>query len=314
MKYSIGIDIGGMSIKFGLVNDEGKIVCRRTVVTDKNIGKAIKDMADKVNEILDENNLTIKDVNGVGIGCPGAVDNSTGTIVCLPNLGWENYPFVKELKKYLDTEIRISNDVNVATLGEWKYGSAKDCNIAVMYAIGTGVGSGFIIDKKLFEGGFSRGAEMGHITLIADGLDCTCGRKGCMECYTSATALIRQTKEEMIENPDSKMWDYAEGKIENVNGKTAFETSKLGDESANKVVNQFIKYLGEGILNALNVFRPEVLIIGGGISAQGSYLIDKLVDYCEKFEYGYHGAPKTKIVAATLGNDAGIIGASALLD
>ncbi len=314
MEYSIGVDVGGMSIKFGLVDSEGKIVCRRTVVTDKNVENAIKDIADKIKEILDETNLTLKDIKGIGVGCPGAVENASGMIKYLPNLGWENYPFVKELRKYLDTKIALSNDVNVATLGECKYGSAKGADIAVMYAIGTGVGSGFVINNKLFEGGSSMGAEMGHTTLYADGLQCSCGRKGCVECYTSATALMRQTREEMQKNPKSKMWEYAEGKLENVNGKTAFETSKLGDESAIKVVEQFVKYLGESILNALNIFRPEVFIIGGGISAQKEYLIDKLVAYCEKYEYGYHGAPKTKIVSATLGNDAGIIGAAALID
>ncbi len=312
MNYSIGIDIGGMSIKFGLVNDLGEIVYRATVKTNKDIKIAIQDIVKVVLEILENNNLSIKDIQGIGIGCPGAVDSITGKIIALPNLGWEDYDFVNEMKKYIDTKIVVSNDVNVATLGEWKFGSAQGYKDVIMLAVGTGVGSGMIVDGKLYEGGFSRGGEIGHTTLYMDGLECTCGRKGCLECYASATALINQTKEEMLVNKQTNMWDYVKGDIDNVDGRTALECSKTGDIGANKVVDKFVAYLSEGVLNCLNVFRPEVFILGGGISAQGDYLMKKIISYCKKYDYGYKNAPITKIVAAKLGNDAGIIGASCL--
>jgi glucokinase len=178
--------------------------------------------------------------------------------------------------------------------------------------LGTGVGGGIIIDNKLFEGGFSRGAELGHITLFLDGEPCSCGRRGCIEAYASATALIKQTKVAMENDKNSAMWAFVNGDINNVDGRTAFECSKQGDKTAEKIVDTYVYYLAESMLNMFNIFRPEAFILGGGISAQGDYLVNKLKAYCEKFDYGYKRAPRTEIVTAKLGNDAGIIGAAAL--
>ena len=314
MKYNVGIDIGGMSIKFGLVSDVGEIIARDRIITPKDQEKAVEEIAEVVKKLLEDNKLTVDKIGGIGIGCPGAVDSKTGEVIHLPNLGWGDFPLADKLRKHFNTEIKISNDVNVAALGEAKFGAAKDYNSSVMIAIGTGVGSGIIIDKKLFEGGHSRGAEIGHETLIMNGLQCTCGRRGCVECYASATALIAQTREEMKLNKNSKMWDFVGGDIDKVDGRTALECSKLNDESANKVVDTYIMYLGECLLNVFNVFRPDALIIGGGISAQGEYLTNKLKAYCEKFDYGYKNAPRTEIITAKLFNDAGIIGAASLIE
>ena len=311
--YTIGVDIGGMSIKFGLVDDNGKILSSTRLVTDKDITNGIIGMVEKINQLLSDANITIKDIRGIGIGCPGAVDSEKGTIICLPNLGWENFEFAKELRKYLDTTIKLSNDANVAALGEVVYGCAKGYDTAIMFTLGTGVGGGIIIDGKLYEGWQSRGAELGHSTLILDGIPCTCGRNGCIERYVSATALIEQTKTAMLNDKNSSMWKYVQGDINKVDGRTAFECSKQGDTCANQVVDTYVKYLSESILNMFNIFRPQVFILGGGVSAQGEYLNQKIRDYCEKFDYGYEQAPRTKILTATLGNDAGIIGAAALL-
>ncbi len=311
--YTVGIDIGGMSIKIGLVDDEGKILEQVRFKTSKTAEQCIKDMIENISALLDKYSLTEKDLRGIGIGCPGAVSRETGMVIYLPNLGWENVPLAKELKKTFDLPVIISNDANVAALGETIYGAAKDYSTVVMFTLGTGVGGGMVIDNKLFEGGWSRGAELGHITLYLDGEPCTCGRTGCIERYVSATALMAQTKKAMLEDRESLMWDYVKGNIENVDGKTAFECSKKGDVSANKVVDNYVKYLGESMLNMFNIFRPEAFILGGGVSAQGKYLNDKVKAYCEKFDYGYKDAPRTEILTATLGNDAGIIGAAALL-
>ena len=182
-----------------------------------------------------------------------------------------------------------------------------------MFTLGTGVGGGVIIDNKLFEGNESKGTEVGHVTLILDGEQCTCGRKGCIESYVSATALIRQTKTEMLQNEKSAMWAFVGGNIDNVDGRTAFECAKQGDKSAIKVRDNYIKYLGESMLSFFNIFRPQAFILGGGVSAQGQYLVDLLTDYCAKRNYGFPKAPKVEILIATLGNDAGIIGAASLV-
>lgn len=312
--FSIGIDVGGMSIKFGLVNQNGEIIFKTTVKTAKTPQQVIFDIIDSVEKILIENSLTINDIDGIGIGCPGALDVVNGVVVHLPNVpGWTDIPLVQLLKKRLNTQIKISNDANVAALGEVVYGCAKNYDLAVMFTIGTGVGGGIIIDKKVFEGGYSRGAELGHATLIMNGEPCTCGRSGCIEQYISATALIKQTKSAMLNDKSSAMWKFVGGDIDKVDGRTAFECSKEGDLAAEKVVAQYVAYFGESLLNMFNIFRPEAFIIGGGISAQGEYLVNRLKDYCEKFDYGYKNAPRTEILTATLGNDAGIIGAAALI-
>jgi glucokinase len=311
--YSIGIDIGGMSIKTGLVKD-GVIIEQNRVKTAKTPKECIIDMVGQINTLLKNNGVSVEQLNGIGIGCPGAVSRETGMVEFLPNLGWEKVPLVEELKNHFDVDVVLSNDANVAALAETMYGCAKDYNTSVMFTLGTGVGGGIVIDNKLFEGGWSRGAELGHATLFLDGEQCTCGRTGCIECYTSATALMKQTREAMLADKNSLMWDYVGGDIEKVDGRTAFECEKKGDKAAKTVVDNYVKYLGESILNMLNIFRPEAFILGGGVSAQGKNLTDRLEAYCEKFDYGYRNAPKTKILIATLGNDAGIIGAAALVE
>ena len=311
--YAIGVDIGGMSIKVGLVDDKGVILKQIRFKTEDTAEKNLSQLVQTIKTLQKDFNLTDRDIKGIGIGCPGAVSSETGEVVCLPNLGWENYPLADLIKKDIDTKIVLSNDANVAALGEVVYGAAKNYKTVVMFTLGTGVGGGIIIDKKLFEGGWSRGAELGHATLVLDGIPCTCGRKGCIERYVSATALIEQTKKAMLLDKNSCMWDYVNGDIENVDGRTAFECSKKGDKTANLVVDTYVMYLAESMLNMFNIFRPEAFILGGGVSAQGEYLNQKLRDYCEKLDYGYPQSPKTEILTATLGNDAGIIGAAALL-
>ena len=182
-----------------------------------------------------------------------------------------------------------------------------------MLTLDTGVGGGIVLDNKLYEGGFSKGAELGHMVIQIGGEPCNCGRRGCLEAYASATALMRMTKRAMEEDKQSSMWEFVDGDIEKVSGRTAFECSKKGDKSAVKVVDEFVMYLSHGIMNLTNIFRPDAFIIGGGVSAQGAYLTDKLTAYCEKFYFGYKNSPKPKIITATLGNDAGIIGAAALV-
>ncbi len=311
--YSIGIDIGGMSIKTGLVKN-GAIIEQNRIKTTRNVDECVNGMIGQIDTLLKNNNVSVNELKGIGIGCPGAVSSKTGVVEFLPNLGWEKVNLAEMLKKVYNVNVVLSNDANVAALGEVLYGCAKKYETAIMFTLGTGVGGGIVINNKLFEGGWSRGAELGHATLYLDGEQCTCGRTGCIECYTSATALIKQTKQAMLEDKNSQMWEFVGGDINKVDGRTAFECEKTGDKTAKTVVDKYIMYLSESVLNMLNIFRPEVFIIGGGISAQGKNLTDRIKEYCEKFDYGYKDAPRTEILTATLGNDAGIIGAAALLD
>ena len=312
--YTIGIDIGGMSVKVGLVDENGNIIEKNVEKTIPGYQNVVNNMVSQVNRLLKSNNLTIKDIKGIGVGCPGAVSGKKGIIDVLPNLDWENVPLVKLLQDALGVKVVISNDANVAHLAEAVFGVAKNVNDSIMLTLGTGVGGGIVINKKLYEGTDSKGAELGHSTLILGGKPCSCGRNGCIETYVSATALMTQTREAMLEDKSSKMWDFVGGDINNVNGRTAFECAKMGDATAEKVVSNYVMYLSESLMNMMNIFRPEMIILGGGVSGQGDYLINRINEYCEKFAYGYHGAPKPEIVIARFGNDAGIIGAAALIE
>ena len=311
--YSIGVDIGGMSIKVGIVDETGNIIVKCVKETECDVEKCVDNIYEQIMTVINDSHIEISQIRGVGIGCPGSVDRDTNTIGFLPNLGWNNVPIAELLSKKINLRICVGNDASAAVLGEYIYGVAKGYNDAIMITLGTGVGGGFIVNKKLFEGGKGKGGEPGHVTLILGGEKCGCGRSGCIESYVSASALIRQTKEAMLSNKHSKLWDAVDGDIEKVNGKTAFDMEDI-DQTAKEIIDKYIMYLSESIMNLLNIFRPDIFIIGGGISKQGEKLTDRVTEYCKRFNYGYSGSPATKIVPASLGNDAGIIGAAALLD
>lgn len=311
--YTIGVDVGGMTIKVGLVDENGKIILKDRVVTSKNPSTAIRETAELIYKILEKANVKLEEVKGIGFGCPGSVSNKTGTLVYCNNLPWENIKVREEMKKYINLPVELGNDADVAALGEVKFGVAKGYSDAVMFTLGTGVGGGIIINGKIFSGSDGFGAELGHTNLVMDGKPCTCGRFGCLEAYASATALMEQAREEMQKNKNSKMWDFVSGDVNKVDGKMVFDCAREGDESALKVCDTFVKYVSEGIINMLNIFRPEIFIIGGGVSAAGKYFFDKIVAYCEKEHYGY-AKVRIDIVPASLGNDAGIIGAASLIN
>ena len=310
--FAIGIDIGGMSIKAGLVKD-GKIIDFNRKVTASTAEKAIDGIVEQINDLLSKNSMTVKDIQGIGIGCPGLISSETGVVDHSANTKWDMVPIVDMLRKSFDTEIKLSNDANVAALGEAKFGAGAEYKSSIMLTLGTGVGGGVIIDGKLYEGGSSKGAELGHTVVVVGGEQCGCGRRGCLEAYASASGLIRMTKKAMENDKNSLMWQFVGGDISKVDGRTSFECAKQGDKSAQSVVDDYVMYLSEGIMNLANIFRPDAFIIGGGVSAQGDYLTDRLTAYCKKYKFGYQHAPESKIVTATLGNDAGILGAAALV-
>ncbi len=311
-KVYIGVDVGGMSIKAGAVNLNGEIIFKDSIVTDgSNVDLFLKSNKELLKKVIDECKNRNLEPLGIGFGVPGLIDNEKGLICKMANINGINVP-LRDYLKDLNLPIKISNDANVACLAEQKYGAAKGYSDAIMITLGTGVGGGIVANNKLIEGFEGKGAELGHIVIMMNGESCGCGRKGCLEAYASASALLRQTKKAMLENKDSMMWEYCNNNIDNVSGLTSFECAKKGDEIANKVIDNYIMYLGEGLLNFCNIFRPQVFVIGGGISNQGDYLKNKLQAYLEKYNYGYLMAPKSVVEIAKLKNDAGIIGAASL--
>lgn len=309
----IGVDIGGMSLKIGVVNELGEIISKFTMNFDKNIPQEemIKSLAIKINEHIKENNYT--GVKGIGVSCAGVVNTKTGYCDFSANLNWINLDICGILKKYTSLDTKIANDANCAVLGEVKFGVAKNYHNVVMLTLGTGVGGGLYLDDKLYEGNQGKGAELGHSLFIYNGRKCACGLKGCFERYASASALISDTKKAMLKNKESLLWKYCDFNLDNVNGKVAFDCAKLNDKIAIKVVNKYISYLSYGILNFCNIFRPEVIILGGGISNQKENLTMPIKKILKENNYGYKNTPVVDVLIAKLGNDAGIIGAACLL-
>ena len=310
-KYYVGIDLGGTFIKGGVVDTLGNIVVQDKVPTEREKGDrgVAENIAKLCRTLLCEKNISASQVVGIGMGVPGMIDSKRGEVVYSNNLGWEHFFIADEVSALTGFPVRIANDANVAALGETKFGSGRDYSDTVMITLGTGVGGGIVIDGKLFEGNRSAGAELGHSVIVAGGERCTCGRRGCLEAYGSATALIRETKRAMQNDKDSKMWEI--GDIELVDGKTAFDYKDV-DESARAVVADYIEKLGVGITNIANEFRPEAIILGGGVCAQGAALVNPLREYLDREIFAGDRGPRVELLIARLENSAGILGAAAL--
>ena len=309
-EYAFGIDLGGTTAKIGLFTTAGALLEKWEVPTDtSNAGEHIlENLAAAIMGKMQEKAIPAEQVEGVGIGVPGPVlDSSVVPIVCANLGGWGQRNVSAQLSGLLDgLKVLVGNDANVAALGEIWMGAAKGCRSAVMVTLGTGVGGGIIIGK-IYDGMRGAGAELGHTLLVLDGEPCTCGRRGCWEAYSSATALIRQARQAVAEHPESLL-----AGAEEITGKTVFDAADRGDETANAVVDRFCDYLGAGVTNIVNALAPEVILIGGGISRQGERLLAPVRRYVEKNCFGGKDGAIPIIAAARLGNDAGIIGAAAL--
>jgi glucokinase len=312
--YYIGVDIGGTNIKVGVVDKNGNLLKKQSFKTliDNHYTEIAQDIYNTILALIKSLNLTKEDIKAIGVGSPGCIDSNTGTIMYASNLKWENVPLGAMLTDLSGWSAFVHNDANAAAMGEWMFGAGKEYKNIVFVTIGTGIGGGVIINGELFEGNFSAGAEIGHVRIGTEGYKCTCGRTDCFETYASASALTRLTKNVMVQNPSSKMWDFVEGDIEKTGGRTAFECAKSGDAAAQEVIDEYIYYLGEGLVNLANIFRPDVIILGGGVCAQGEALTRPLQEHMDKYVFAKDFLPTVPIITATLGNDAGIIGAAAL--
>ncbi len=313
--YYIGIDLGGTNIAAGIVDENYKIVKKDKVPTGakRPADEITKDMADLCAKLIADCNLTLDDIEYVGIAAPGTANRDKGEIEYANNLPYLHYPIAKKFKECLPVKwVHIENDANAAAKGEAIAGAAKGVGNSVMITLGTGVGGGIVIDGKVYSGHNYAGAEMGHIVIEVGGKPCSCGRNGCWEAYSSATGLINMTKEKMEADKSSKMWELADS-LDKVDGRTAFNAMKqFGDASASEVVDTYIRYLADGLINVINIFQPQILTIGGGVCNEGDTLLKPLLKYAGCDENGFSLDKKTQIKIAELGNDAGIIGAAVL--
>lgn len=310
--FRIGIDLGGTNIACGLVDENFKIIGKSNLKTKKNAtsNEIIDDMVNVALLCLQDANVDIKDVEFCGIGIPGWVDKNKGYVIHTANVNLTETELVKIMEQKLSVKCGVENDANAAAYGEYIAGAGKGSESLVAITLGTGVGCGIIIDGKVWNGVNSSAGEFGHTVIMYNGEPCPCGRRGCYEQYASVSALIRQTKTAMENAPDSEMWKLCDNNINLVSGRTSFDAMRNGDLAAKGVVEQYIDYVIVGIADIVNTLQPEKICIGGGISKEGKYLIDPIQKGVEKFRFPGKCDKQTQIVAAVLGNDAGIIGAA----
>lgn len=307
--YYIGIDLGGTNIAAGIVDEKGKILIKDSVPTlkERPTEEIMDDMVGICFKLCQDSGISMDEIESVGIGCPGSIDSKKGVVSYSNNIPMHNYPMAQYISERLNKPIHITNDANAAAYGEYvENGNGADS--FVMVTLGTGVGSGIILNGRIFDGFNGVGGEAGHMTLVHNGVSCTCGKKGCWEAYASVTALIRQTKEAAQLHPESSMNDNIRERGK-VSGRTAFEEAKKGDAAAIEVVKNYCEYVADGLVSLINIFEPEYVCIGGGISKEGDTLLNPIKEYVNEYEYNRY-CPKTKIETAKLFNDAGIIGAA----
>ena len=310
---AVGIDVGGTSIKGATIRENGEVLNRFSMPMDKFASpeETLGKLCDLVNETVNTHHKNEK-ISGIGIGIPGTFNKNTGVVMSCPNLPtWANFNLKAFMEERTKLYVKMVNDADAAALAEAKFGAGKDYNYLLMITLGTGVGGGIVIDKNLYNGNLGMGAELGHMVIELDGKECGCGRKGCFEAYASATALNRQTRDAMNANPNSLLHEVVK-ELGGLDARVPFIAEKRGDEVAKKVVENYIKYLSEGLLNYCNIFRPQIIVLSGGVANEGENLLGRVREYMKLHNYGMKKAPEVEIRQATMGYDAGKIGAAAL--
>ena len=309
----VGIDIGGTGIKVGILDDELNITAKGSIPTSTDLPFAVQvqQIVNCVLETAATAGLTHKDIGSVGVGIPGIASSETGEIIKCTNMNWNHVPFREEFQKRLNRPVMIDNDANVAALAESVAGISRNTSSSVFITLGTGIGSGIIINGKIWKGFHGIGAELGHTILKLDGEPCTCGNKGCLERYCSATAIIRMAREEVVRHPESMILSDAEGNPMNINARIIIDAARKQDPVAMEVFQKYTTYLAQAVANIINFLDPEIIVLGGGVSKAGSFLIDSIKQKYSQYVI-FRDQPMPDVVPAILGADAGIIGAAML--
>lgn len=313
----IGIDVGGTNLVAAVVDRDNQIIARAKRKTGASPTEQMlcDDLVDLAKEAADNAGIAKDEIEYVGLGFPGSVDRKNGIVLYTPNAPFQNTPIREHFHKSWNVPVFVGNDANCASLGEYFAGAARGKHSAVVVTLGTGVGIGAVVEGQSFLGFNGNGMEGGHMVIVTDGERCNCGRKGCWEQYSSATALKRMTRHEMLRDTGSLMWELCEGSIDNVGGRTAFQAARSGDRTGKLVVETYLKYLATGLTNLVNIFQPEILCLGGGVSNEADDLfLNPLRELIasERYNSNKKDSPQTLLVKCELGNDAGIIGAAYL--
>ena len=307
--YYIGIDLGGTNVAAGLADETGKILGRASIPCPRGADAIADAIAEASKLAAGDAAVALKDVKSVGFAVPGTFDPETGVVHRAVNLGLENVPLGPMVKDRLGLPVVMENDANAAALGEYVAGAGRGSKSLLAITLGTGVGSGAVLDGKLYTGFNYAAFEAGHTVIRRGGRQCNCGRKGCWETYASATGLIRSTREAMEANPESSLWKVAPT-LEAVNGKTAFDAADAGDQVAQEVLSEYFEDLACGLINLINIIQPQVVCVSGGIARQGEKLLGPVREIVDREEHNRGGKDRVQIRIAQLGDDAGIVGAA----
>lgn len=309
----IGIDLGGTNIGIGIVDDENKLIYKDSIPTKKERGfnGITEDIVTLISTIIKTNDISKDEIKGIGIGVPGIVNPQNGVVVNCVNLKWDNVDIKKAIEDKLNIPVSLGNDATVAGVAELVVGAMKGCKTGVLITLGTGIGGGIIINGEVYDGFHGIGSEVGHMIVGENYYNCNCGRNGCLETFSSSTAIINYARKLIEEGNGSTITDRVNGDLTNIDGKIIFEEAKEGDNIARKVIDRMTNYLAIGIMNIVSVIDPEIFVIGGGLSASGEYLLTMIRDKVSKIPY-YNGMDIGQIVLSQIGNDGGIIGAAAL--
>ena len=309
----IGVDLGGTGIKAGVVTEQGEIIAKGSTPTmnERPYQAIIADIAALCRKVVADAGLTMEDIGAIGVGVPGICDPRTGIIPKCTNLGWLDVPFVAELRSHIDLPIIVDNDATVAGFAEYIAGVSAGTQSSVFVTLGTGVGGGIIINGRPYSGAHGVGSEIGHMVLKMDGEMCTCGVRGCFERYASATAIIREGRKAVEKHPESMIMKRCGGDPERINAKTVIDCAKAGDPVAKEVFDEYVRGLALGLVNLINCIDPEVIVLGGGVSNAGDFLLDALREKIKPYIF-FKAMPYARIELARLGADAGIIGAAML--
>jgi glucokinase len=312
--YNIGIDLGGTNIDAGIVDDNNRVLARAQLPTNlpRTYTETIADMGELIKVLCESANVHYTAIGSVGVASAGLVNKTAGIVEFSSNLCWNNVPLKHELANLTKMPVHIENDANAAAYGEYLAGAAKGYNTSFHLTIGTGIGGGFINDGKIYDGANFAANEVGHVVICKGGRPCLCGRSGCFERYASAAGLVLTAEEYITDEPLSMLWDMTCRDTENLSAKLIFEADALGDPTAKRIVRTYIGDLACGIANLINIYQPDILTIGGGVSAQKDTLLVPLLEIVMSEVYSRNSEKNTVIAIAELGNDAGIIGAANL--
>ena len=311
----LGIDIGGTKIAAGIVSEDYRLLKRKSIPTDVKGGpeKIAQDIRTLLNELMEEGGLAFDDLPYIGIGCPGTIDHKQGVVKYANNLDFMDVPLGAMLQAKLPVPVYLENDANCAGLGEYYSLENRDSvENFFMLTLGTGIGSALVLNGKLFRGFNGAAPEIGHCVIRMDGIPCLCGNRGCWEMYCSGHALTDKTRETARQNPKSRLWELAAGEIGRMDGRTAFQAYRLGDEAGTAIVEEYLRCIKVGVANIINSYQPQVLTLGGGIGECEEAILRAAEEavlegsYCKTLEH-------TSVCRAKLGGDAGIYGAACLM-